>query len=65
MKPSLGALFLCAFLACAAQVWATTLPDSCGDDKVKFDVKTEEGQPVPAGPAEGKAQSSLSKTKTK
>jgi hypothetical protein len=55
MRPSLSALFLCASLACAGQVWATTLPDSCGDDKVKFDVKTEEGQPAPAGPAEGKA----------
>jgi hypothetical protein len=32
------------------------LPASCGDDKVKFDVKSEEGQPAPAGPAEGKAQ---------
>jgi len=56
MKPSLSAFFLCVSLACAGQVWATTLPDSCGDDKVKFDVKTEEGQPAPAGPAEGRAQ---------
>ena len=56
MKPNLSVFFLCAFLACAGQVWATTLPDSCGDDKVKFDVKTEKDQPVPAGPAEGKAQ---------
>jgi hypothetical protein len=56
MKLSLLAFFLCAVLACAGQVWATNLPDSCGDDKVKFDVKTEKGQPVPAGPAEGKAQ---------
>jgi hypothetical protein len=56
MKPSLRALFLCATLACAGQAWATTLPDSCGDDKVKFDVKTEVGQSAPAGPAEGKAQ---------
>jgi hypothetical protein len=56
MKPSLLALFLCATLACAGQAWATTLPDSCGDDKVKFDVKTEEGQSAPAAPAEGKAQ---------
>ncbi|MGD0790976.1 MAG: hypothetical protein ABR920_04325 [Terriglobales bacterium] len=56
MKPGLSALFFCASLACAGQLWATTLPDSCGNDKVKFDVKTEEGQPAPAGPAEGKAQ---------
>jgi hypothetical protein len=56
MKPSLRALFLCATLACAGQALAATLPDSCGNDDVKFDVKTEAGQPAPAGPAEGKAQ---------
>jgi hypothetical protein len=56
MKPGLSAFLLCASLAFAGPVWATTLPDSCGNDKVKFNVKTEEGQPVPAGPAEGKAQ---------
>jgi hypothetical protein len=55
MKPGLSALVLCASLACAGRAWVTTLPDSCGDDKVKFDVKTEAGQPLPAGPAEGKA----------
>jgi hypothetical protein len=56
MKPGLRVFFLCASLACAGQVWATPLPDSCGDDKIKFDVKTEGDQPAPAGPAEGKAQ---------
>jgi hypothetical protein len=56
MKPVLTAFFLCVSLACAGQVWATALPDSCGDDKVKFEVKTEEAQPAPAGPAAGKAQ---------
>ena len=56
MKPLLTAFFLCVSFACAGQVWATALPDSCGDDKVKFDVKTEAGQPAPAEPAAGKAQ---------
>jgi hypothetical protein len=56
MKLSLGAFFLCASLACAGQVRASVLPDSCGNDKIKFDVKTEKGQPAPTGPAEGKAQ---------
>ena len=56
MKLSLRTFFLCASLVCAGQVWANTLPDSCGDDKVKFDVKTEKNQAAPAGPAEGKAQ---------
>ena len=56
MKSSLGVFFLCASLTCAGQVWASPLPDSCGDGKVTFDVKTETGQPAPAAPAEGKAQ---------
>lgn len=56
MKLSFRPFFLCAFLACAGQTWATTLPDSCGDDKVKFDVKTEKDQPAPTAPAAGKAQ---------
>lgn len=32
------------------------LPDACGDDRVKFDVKTEKDQPAPGGPEAGKAQ---------
>ena len=34
----------------------TILPDACGDDKVKFEVKTEKDQPPPAAPEAGKAQ---------
>ena len=56
MKPGLNALFLCASLACAGQAWATILPDACGDDKVKFDVKTERSKTPPATPEAGKAQ---------
>jgi hypothetical protein len=56
MKRGLSALVLCACLACAGRVRATTLPDSCGADNVNFDVKTEKSQAGPAGPAEGKAQ---------
>jgi hypothetical protein len=56
MKPGLSAFFLCACLACAAQAWASAWPDSCGPDKVKFNVTTDEGQPAPAEPAAGKAQ---------
>jgi len=56
MKSRLVALFLCASLVCAVQARATTLPDACGDDKVKFDVKTQAGQSAPAPPADGKAQ---------
>jgi hypothetical protein len=56
MKPRLGILLLSASLAFAAQARATTLPDACGDDKVKFDVKTENSKTVPAPPTDGKAQ---------
>jgi hypothetical protein len=34
----------------------TILPDACGDEKVKFDIKTEKDQPAPAAPETGKAQ---------
>ena len=34
----------------------TTLPDSCGDDKIQFDVATQKKPPAPAPPADGKAQ---------
>jgi len=63
MKPSLTAFVLCVFLSCAGQVWANTLPDSCGDDNVKFDVKTGAGQPEPRQ-KRARHRSSLSKTKT-
>jgi hypothetical protein len=39
----------------AAYAGATVLPDSCGNDKVQFDVKTQKHQQLPA-PAAGKAQ---------
>jgi hypothetical protein len=58
----LSAFLLSAFLACAGQAAANTLPDSCGDDKVKFDVSTQEGQPLPPAPPEGKAQIILIQT---
>ncbi len=56
MKPSLSILFLSASLVFAAQARATILPDACGDDKIKFEVKTEKGQSAPAVPEAGKAQ---------
>ena len=56
MKPGLGALLFCASMVLAVQARATILPDACGDDKVKFDVKTEMSKTAPAPPADGKAQ---------
>lgn len=54
MKPSRGLLLLCATLAFAAQARAI-LPDSCGQDAVRFDVTTQITQPAPTAPAAGKA----------
>ena len=49
-------LFL-ACLACAPLASAKTiLPDSCGDDRIKFDVFTEKTQTPPGSPEAGKAQ---------
>jgi len=56
MKAKIGVFLLVLLLAITARSWATTLPDSCGDDKTQFDVKTQKHQPTPAPPAEGKAQ---------
>jgi hypothetical protein len=35
---------------------ATVLPDACGSDKVKFEITTQKGQPVPVPPDPAKAQ---------
>jgi len=57
MKPRLVLLLLCASLIPAVQAKAkTVLPDACGDDSIKFDVKTETGKTLPAPPPAGKAQ---------
>ena len=59
MKTKLAFSVLCFSLVFANSALAktkTVLPDACGDDGVKFDVKTESDQPAPAGPEAGKAQ---------
>jgi hypothetical protein len=57
MNPRLALLLLCASLLPAAQAWSKTiLPDSCGDDNVKFDVSTLKNQPAPEPPPAGSAQ---------
>jgi len=56
MKTKLFAIFLCASLLAMCARAKTILPDACGDDSVKFDVKTEQGQPAPAPLPDGKAQ---------
>lgn len=57
MNPRHFVFLFCALLLTAAQANAkTVLPDACGADSVKFDVKAEKNHPAPAGPADGKAQ---------
>ncbi len=57
MKTKFVLLLLCFSLATAFQAKAKTiLPDACGDESIKFDVKTEKNQPAPAPPDVGKAQ---------
>ncbi|MGA2890594.1 MAG: hypothetical protein ABSE51_21375 [Terracidiphilus sp.] len=57
MTPRLVVLLLCASLLSAVQARAKTiLPDSCGDEKIKFDVSTLKNQPAPEPPPAGSAQ---------
>jgi hypothetical protein len=57
MNPKLVLMLFCASLCAGVQAHAKTiLPDSCGDDKVKFSVKPGDPQPAPALPPAGKAQ---------
>lgn len=56
MKPLLSAFLLCVCFAYSRPAEASTWPQSCGDENINFDVKTQKHQPPPAAPAEGKAQ---------
>jgi len=56
MRSKLVVLALAALFGAAIQAEASTLPDSCGDDKTKFEVKTQKEQSAPAAPEAGKAQ---------
>lgn len=42
--------------ACTATANAVTLPDACGDDKVKFEVSTQKTSAAATSPAEDKAR---------
>ena len=54
MRTTLAGIF--ALLMVAGAQAKTVLPDACGDDGVKFDVKGEKNHPPPAAPAADKAQ---------
>jgi hypothetical protein len=50
-------VFLCSLcLISSTRTQAAKLPDACGDDKVRFDVKLQKDPPAPSDPAPGKAQ---------
>jgi hypothetical protein len=56
MKLSLTLLLVAFFIVSSTQTQAAKLPDACGDDKVKFDIKLQSDAPAPSDPAPGKAQ---------
>jgi hypothetical protein len=56
MRIKTTALLLSIFLLAVAPAIATVLPDACGEDKVKFNVDRQKGQPVPGAPSSDKAQ---------
>ncbi len=55
MRLSRLAFALGLTLATGLPLFATTLPDACGDDKVKFKVDRQKGQPAPTLPGSDKA----------
>jgi hypothetical protein len=56
MNSKLIALLFCASLIPAIQARATILPESCGEDPIKFSVNVNASTGLPRPPAEGKAQ---------
>jgi hypothetical protein len=55
MLSKMSKSILVVFLVLGAQARATVLPDACGDDKVKFDVKLQKDQHTPSVPSADKA----------
>ncbi len=56
MKPKFVFLILSLAIASSIPLQASTLPDACGDDKIKFDIKLQKDPPAPPGPEAGKGQ---------
>jgi hypothetical protein len=56
MRTRLVVAVIGIFFVAAIQAVASTLPDSCGNDKIKFEVKTSKGQPAPDAADIAKAQ---------
>ncbi|WP_348261678.1 hypothetical protein P8935_17980 [Telmatobacter sp. DSM 110680] len=62
MRVKLAVLALAVILVSAIKTEASTLPDSCGSDKIKFEVKTEKDHPAPSLLDPSKAQLILIQT---
>jgi hypothetical protein len=57
MKPKLVLLILSLSISSSSlQTRAATLPDACGNDKVKFDITLQKNPPAPSTPDPGKGQ---------
>lgn len=56
MRMVCGTLLLGLSLLPLVHAQTKPLPDSCGDDKINFDVKLDKGHPLPARPESGDAQ---------
>jgi len=56
MKPRFALLILSLSIVSSIQTQAATLPDACGNDKVKFDITLQKNSPAPAAPDPGKGQ---------
>ena len=56
MRTKMGFLILGLALLSTHQAICTILPDSCGDDKVKFEVSRQKGAPAPAAADPDKAR---------
>ncbi len=56
VKPNFFVLLLSFCLVSTVYASAMNLPGACGSDSVKFNVKTQQNQPAPSPPADGKAQ---------
>jgi hypothetical protein len=56
MKQAMAVFLFCMLFFLGNNLRAATLPDGCGDDHARFDVKTEKNAPAPAPPQPGKAR---------
>ncbi len=56
MRRRFSLLILSLSVILSLQIQAATLPDACGNDKVKFDITLQKNPPAPSAPDPGKGQ---------